>query len=200
MAPPVISSPSQSKAAPERRSRSALGVLVNVVIAAVLVVALVLIGSALLNDGKVTSESLSLEHLKATFIPESDFSAADISNGLYETRSGRSVFFVRGEVTNRGTTATRVLVQADIVEGAKVVRSAHSLAGAVPTPEELYTLGVGDELEKKLEAQVAPRAQQLEPGASAAFLVVFTEYPPDLKGFRVRVVARPEGGTTAQRP
>jgi predicted Zn finger-like uncharacterized protein len=202
---PVSSTPSAVTAAspalpPPDRRRSALGVVVNVLIAAVLVGALVVVGSALLNDGKVTAESLSLEHLKATFMPESDFAVSDISNGLYETQGGRAVFYVRGQVTNLSGASTRVAVQADIVEGSKVVRSARSLAGAVPTPEELFTLGVGEALEKRLEARVAPRAVTLEADASADFLIVFTEYPPDLKDFRVRVVATAEGAATARRP
>ncbi len=195
---PIVARPPTGDEAP-RRKRTALGVVVNVVIAAVLVVALVVVGSAFLNEGKLTREALSFESLKNTFAPSAEFVAADISNGLYETRSGRSVFFVRGEVTNRTSSATRVTLQADIVEGDVVVRSSRGLAGAVPTPEELFALGSGDDLET-LATRVTGRATVVEPGASAPFLVVFYEYPPDLKDFRVRVLANRDAAATAQRP
>jgi hypothetical protein len=182
------------------RRRTAFGWVINLLIAAVLVLALVVVGSALLNDGKLSRESLSLETLKATFVPSTAFIATDISNGLYATRGGRAVFFVRGEVLNGSATATRVLVQADIVEGAHVVRSAKGQAGAVPTAEELFNLVGADDLEK-LEGRLGQRAVLVEPGASAPFLLTFTEYPPDLRAFRVRVVASADAtGPTAARP
>lgn len=184
------------------RPPTTLGVAVNVAIALLLVVGLLLVGSALLNEGKLTREAVSLDALADALGGGGDLVAWDISNGRYETRRGRPVFFVRGQVTNRGTRATKVLVQADIVEAATVVRSAQSLVGAVPSPEELYELGLveGTDL-TALERRLAPRALPVEPGATAGFLVVFLEYPPDLRGFRVRVSARPvEEGTTATRP
>lgn len=197
--PAMPAAPVVKSQAPARR-RSVLGLIVNIVIAAVLMGALVVVGSAWLNDGKVTAESLSFKQLKATFVPDSEFVASDISNGLYDTQSGRAVFFVRGDVMNRSRMATKVSITAEIVEDARVVRSARGLVGAVPTPEELFTLGVGEDLEKTLDARLAPRAVVLEPGASAPFLIVFTEYPPDLKEFRVRVVPRADGSPTALNP
>lgn len=197
-----VSSPSAAAAASEQagRRRTAVGIVINLIIAAVLVAALVVVGSALLNEGKLTRESLSFENLKGTFVSTSTLVASDISSGLYDTKGGRLVFFVRGDVTNTGTSATRVSVQADIVEGAKIVRSAKGLAGAVPTAEELFNLVAADDLDK-LNAKIINRAVVVEPGTSVPFLITFTEYPPDLKAFRVRVVASADtGGTTAQRP
>jgi hypothetical protein len=172
-----------------RGRRTALGIVVNLVIAAVLVVALVVVGSAYLNEGEVTADTLSWAHLKATFAPGSDFVAGDISNGLYDTKAGKAVFFVRGDVTNRGTTAVRVMVKAELLEGDTLVRAAESAAGAPASPEDLYQLTSAEDLEA-LNVKVAERAPVLEPGASAPFVVAFFEYPPDLKGFRVRVSAR----------
>jgi predicted Zn finger-like uncharacterized protein len=182
------------------RRRTALGVVVNLVIAAALVLGLLVVGSALLNEGKLSPETLSLSALKASFVTSSDFVVADISNGLYATRAGRSVFFVRGEVQNRSGASARVSVRADLIEGTSVVRTGRGLAGAVPTPEELYNLAEG-QTPDALFTKVAGRAVPLDPGASAGFLVVFTEFPPDLKGFRVRVSAQAESvSTTASRP
>ncbi len=195
---PIVARPVTEPELP-RRKRTALGVVVNVGIAAVLMGALVVVGSAFLNEGKLTREALSLEALKNTFAPSAKFIATDISNGLYETKSGRAVFFVRGEVTNRTALSARVNLQADIVEGSSVVRSGKGVSGAVPTPEELFALGSSDDLEK-LATRLAPRAMVVEPGGSAPFLIVFYEYPHDLKGFRVRVLAAADAQATAQRP
>lgn len=184
-----ISAPRPQEPEVPRRRRTALGVVVNLVIAAVLVVALVVVGSAYLNEGKVSADTLSWDHLKATFAPSSDFVAGDISNGLYDTKADKPVFFVRGDVTNRGTSAVRVVVKAELLEGDTLVRAAESAAGAPASPEELYLLTSAEDLEA-LNAKVAERAPVLEPGASAPFIVTFFEYPPDLKGFRVRVSAR----------
>jgi hypothetical protein len=188
--------PAPAAPAPPRH-RTALGVVVNLVIAAALVVGVLVVGSALLNEGKLSRESLSLDALKASFVSSSDFVASDISNGLYATRAGRSVFFVRGEVQNRSPGPARVVVRAEILEGSVVVRTARTVAGVVPTPEELFNLAEGQS-QDDLSAKLAGRAVVVAPGAAAEFLLTFTEYPPDLKAFRVRVSAQAEGrGTSA---
>lgn len=173
------------------RRRIIVGVMVNVVIALFLMAGVMVIVAALLNEGNLNRETLSLKGLTAVFGATSRFPASDISNGLYETKGGRAVFFVRGQITNRSSAKTRVVVQADIVESAAVVRSVRGFAGAVPSPEELYELDLseGDGL-VRLAARLAPRAALLEPGATAGFLVAFAEYPPDLEAFRVRVEAQ----------
>ncbi len=172
-----------------RSRRTAVGVIVNVFIAALLVFGLVVVGSAYLNEGKVSAESLSLENLKNTFAPSVPFVASDVSNGLYVTRAGRAVFFVRGEVANRSDNAGKLVVKAEIVEDGKVVRFAEAFAGEPATAEELYLVDGADALEA-LQRRVEKRSTAINAGGAGAFVVVFTEYPPDLKGFRVRVSAR----------
>ena len=192
----VHGSPQQQPAAqqaplPEEpaRRRTAVGIVVNVAIAAVLVLGLVVVGSAYLNEGKFSTDALSLEGLKNTFAPSVAFVANDVSNGLYETRAGRSVFFVRGEVMNRSEASVKVVVKAEIVEDGKVVRAGESWAGEPASPEEIFLIDNTESLEG-LNRKVEKRALVVPPGAAAAFVVPFTEYPPDLKGFRVRVSAR----------
>ncbi len=175
--------------APPRRGR-AIGVLVNLGMVVVLAAVLLVVGSVFANEGKLDASSFSVEHLKAAFAPPSEFVATDISNGLYETRAGRPVFFVRGEVTNTGATTVPVKVRAEILEGNALVRSVEGFAGPAPSPEELRALQTPDDLERLLARQ-AGAAKPLEPGASAAFVVAFFEYPPDLKAFRVRVATAP---------
>ncbi len=184
---------------PPKSRRGVVGIFVNIVIAAILVLGVIVVGSAYLNDGKVSAESLSVEQLKNTFAPSVPYLASDVTNGLYDTRAGRAVFYVRGEVSNRSDVAVTLAVKAEIVEGGKVVRSAESYAAEQPpTVEELYAVDGADALEA-LQARVEKRATPVAPGGTASFVVAFTEYPPDLKGFRVRVSARPVTTPTAAR-
>jgi predicted Zn finger-like uncharacterized protein len=171
------------------RRRSVVGIVVNLMVAAILVLGLVVVGSAYLNEGKLSTDSLSIESLKNTFAPSVEFVASDVSNGLYETRAGRSVFFVRGEVTNRSANTVKVVVKAEIVEDGKVVRGGESWAGDPATPEEIFLIDSTEALEA-LNRRVEKRSIAVPPEASAAFVVPFTEFPPDLRGFRVRVSAR----------
>ena len=122
----------------------------------------------------------------------------DVSNGLYDTKVGRPVFYVRGEVKNRGAKAGRVRVKAEILDGEDLVRASEALAGATPTPEDLYAVTSPEDVDK-LRTRLNPTAAQVPPGEQASFLVVFYEYPPDLKDFRVRVTALPDDGKTAAR-
>lgn len=198
---PMASTPSSIINVPKppdpatERGRRVLGIVVNVLIAAVLVVGLVVVGTATVNEGKLDLQSIETS-LRALIAPASPFTADDISNGLYETRMGRPVFFVRGVVTNRSPGAARVRVKAEILDGATLVRSAEVVAGAPPTPEELYQLAEVADL-KALMDRTSSKAKPIEAGGSVPFLVTFSEYPPDLKAFRVRVTASAEGQPTA---
>ena len=187
-APLPVSTPAAPPPEPPRR-RTVVGIIVNVAIAAMLVFGLVVVGTAYVNEGKLSSEAFSLDGLKNTFAPSVDFVANDVSNGLYETRAGRSVFFVRGEVMNRSESAVKVVVKAEIVDDGKVVRFGESWAGEPATPEEIFLIDSTESLEA-LSRKVEKRSLVVPAGAAAAFVVPFTEYPPDLKAFRVRVSAR----------
>jgi predicted Zn finger-like uncharacterized protein len=178
-------------ASPMRRSTrwNAVGVVVHVFISTLLVMGGLVVGSAFLNEDKLSIDSLSLENLRNTFAPSVDFYPVDVSNGLYETRAGRSVFFVRGDVVNHSHRPVRVVVRAEIVEGDKVVRFAESWAGAPATPEEIHLIDSLDAL-NALNVKVEKRATEVPANGAAQFVVAFTEYPPQLNGFRVRVVPR----------
>ena len=120
-----------------RPKRKLGGLIFNVAIASVLVALLTVIVTVYLSEGKVELASFSLERLKATFSSPTEWAALDISNGLYDTRSGRPVFFVRGEVKNRSGKATRAKVRAEILDGDKAIRHADVWLGTAPTPEDL---------------------------------------------------------------
>lgn len=184
----------ESSGAPRRKVFS---VVLNVTIATVLVVAVAIFGSIWLADGKLDRQSFTQERVNQLF-KSADLVAFDISNGLYDTRGGRPVFFVRGEVENRGHHVTRVKVRAELVDGESLLRATEVLAGATPTPEQLWNVGQGDDLEK-LSQSLSGKAVDLKPGEKASFLVPFYEYPRDLKAFRVRVKVTEAGAQTASR-
>lgn len=184
---------------PARPKRKLGGLIFNVLIASVLVGVLTVIVTVYLTEGKVELASFSPDRLKSTFSSPSDWSAQDISNGLYDTKSGRPVFFVRGEVKNRTGKATRAKVRAEILDGNTSIRHADAWIGVAPSPEDLFSISVADDVDR-LMTKLEQSAAEVMPGEKRGFLVPFYEYPPDLKGFRVRVtVIEAAKGETAAR-
>lgn len=177
------------------RVRSVAGLAVQFSMAAVLVLVLLVLGSALLGDGQVVLEPARLQE---TFFSRKPLVARELSNGLYETRAGRPVFFVRGEVLNRGETATRVRARVALYDEDQRVKSAEALAGALPTPEELNSLQSPEsaaELRRWLDSKATPVA----PGERVPFIVIFQEYPQDLDSFRLEVTLEEEAKAAAER-
>lgn len=178
--------------------RTLLTLAVNLVIALLLVGALVVVASAVVNEGNIDASTFTMAKMKTLFVAEGDYSAIDISNGLYETKTGRPVFYVRGDVSSRATAGARVRVKVELLAEDVVVRSGETWATAAPTPEELYQLDAPDALDALLSRQ-AKRAKPVTPDERAPFVMPFYEYPPDLKAFRVRVSVRAEDAATAAR-
>jgi hypothetical protein len=162
------------------------GMAAQFVVAAVLVIGLLALGSAWLNDGRVELSSLSPSKMREMVSPTRPLMGKDLSNGLYETFDGRTLFFVRGEVENRGTAPVRVKASVALFEGDQKVKSAEGLVGEVPTPEELFTLknaGAADALRTRLDAA----AKEVAPGARAPFVVFFYDHPANMGSFRLEV-------------
>lgn len=170
-------------------ARRAGGLIINIAVAAALVLVLVAVGGAYLNEGKLDASAFSLERVKRLFLPAGGMVAVDVSNGLYETRQGRPVFFVRGEVENRGARRGKAKVRVEILDDAQLVRAVESYAGATPSPEEMYGLSTAEDVEK-LSARMTQAAVEIEPGQRAPFLAAFYEYPPDLSSLRLKVTPR----------
>ena len=183
---------------PPSRARKATALLANLVVAAVLVVGLAAVGRVYLREGRVDLSVLSPDHLRTLVVPAPrPLVALDVTNALYETQSGRPLFFVRGEAENRTGSATRIRVRAALYDGNQRVRSAEALAGAVPTPEELHAVGdsaAATALSQRLDAA----ATLVAPGAKVPFLVMFQEYPADLGSFRLEVTLEPVPPATAE--
>ncbi|WP_249351572.1 hypothetical protein, partial [Corallococcus exiguus] len=173
------------------RARKLTGLVLNLTIATVLVVALGALGTMYLRDGKVDPSTLSPDRLRTLVLPASrPFIASDVSNGLYETRDGRMLFVVRGEAENRTGAAAAVRVRAALFDGDQRVRSTEGLAGALATPEELHavtTREAATSLRQRMDAASLP----VPPGGKVPFLVLFQEFPADLTGLRLEVTLEP---------
>ncbi len=172
------------EAAPPRSH--ARGLVLNLGFAAALLLALVTICAVYLNEGKLDLANFSPGQLKTLLSRSPEVVTLDISNGLYDTRAGRAVFFVRGEVENRGARGRKVKVRAEILDGELLVRAAEGWAGAPPNPEDLYSLGSKEELEKMNE-RLEKKAQDVASKGRAPFVIAFHEYPPALSGLRLKV-------------
>lgn len=203
-----VSGPAKNELAdaPTRRrtGRGLVAAILNIGIAAVLVAALLVALSAWVQGGRVDASTFTVENLKALFAPPSSVVAVDVTNGLYLTREGREVFYVRGEAENRSEQAQRVRVQVEVLDGSQRVKVASVLAGSNPSPEALHAVTTREQLEA-LRAELDKNAVTLAPGARAPFLVPFFEYPPNLGSYQLRVTILPEsgeaggGGETAKR-
>lgn len=165
-----------------------LAVGVNLLVAVVLVVALAVVGNVWMNGGRLDASVLSLSGLKTLFTPSRGMVARDVTNGLYETRTGRAVFFIRGDVENRSRAPGRVKVRAEIWDGSQLVGSAEGLAGTTPSPEELFSIAGPQDVDA-LNAKLEVGATVVPPGRRAPFLLTFGAYPPELAGLKLKVVA-----------
>lgn len=200
--PPVLAPPAPAAAPPAASSQGPrlvqrlAAVSAQLVVAAVLVVGLVAVGSAYLNDGRVELSALSPSRMREMVSPTRTLVAKDLSNGLYETQDGHTLFFVRGEAENRGTSPVRVKARVALYEGTDLQTSAESLVGAVPSPEELFALQ-NPKAAEALRARMDAAAKDVAPGARVPFVVFFYDYPADLGGFRLEVTLEPQTGGTA---
>jgi predicted Zn finger-like uncharacterized protein len=114
---------------------------------------------------------------------------SEVTNGLYETVSGRPVFYVRGLVTQftAGQAApVRVTVEISRPDGAP--RVGHGFAGAIPSPEQIFRIAQAEDL-ANLDRDLAKTAPALAKDKSTAFAVVFYDYPDDFSDARLKIHA-----------
>jgi len=123
------------------------------------------------------------------FSTGSDLVATRLVSGLYDTASGRPVFFVRGRVENRSSRAHGpVRVIAELVAEAGSEAHAEAIAGAEPTPEDLYAIGSPAEAQKLSRTlDAADGERRLPPGASLPFFAVIPDPPRDLERHKLHV-------------
>jgi predicted Zn finger-like uncharacterized protein len=176
----------------ERRERGTAqrlsGTVGNIGIAAVLVLVLAAVGNVYVNEGRLDWAALSPRRWAALFAPPTGIVTLDVSNGLYETRGGRPLAYVRGRVENRGQRPGQVKVRAEIWDGSQLLGSSEGLAGVVPTPEEMVQASTRPDVEA-LRARLQQGAPAVPPGKGTDFVLLFDEPPAEVSGLRLKVTA-----------
>ncbi|GAC1342798.1 MAG: hypothetical protein NVSMB23_15860 [Myxococcales bacterium] len=130
-----------------------------------------------------------------------DVVATRLVSGLYETASGRPVFFVRGQVENHGKVArgpVRVVAELVAENGAPAAR-AETFPGTLPSPESVYGLRDAAEIEQLARSLASGQPRRpLAAGGTLPFFALVPEPPPDLRRHALRV--RVEPGDAAASP
>jgi len=175
------------------RARRVSGTVVNIGVAALLVLVLAAVGNVYVNEGRLDWAALSPARWASLFVPPSGIVTRDVSNGLYETRGGRPLAYVRGRVENRGDRPGQVRVRAEIWDGSQLLGASEGLAGAVPTPEDLVEAGTRQDVEA-LRVRLEQSAPAVAPGKGTDFVLLFDEPPTELTGLRLKVSAAAVGG------
>jgi predicted Zn finger-like uncharacterized protein len=122
---------------------------------------------------------------------EAPFEEQSVTSGLYDTVRGRPVLFVRGRVQSRAAVGVPVRVRVELLDGKRKVAQGEGLLGALPSPEEIWSL-TGPAEAERLRAELAARAPaHLAAGEARPFLVVLWDYPADMRGLDLKVVAEP---------
>jgi predicted Zn finger-like uncharacterized protein len=181
--------PKPSVARTPKLRRIVTGLAVNLAIATGLLLVLGAVGAIYANDGKLDSSAFSIRRIGSSLRATGGAIALESWNGIYDTKSGKPVFYIRGEAQNTSAAAAKLKVRAEILDGAQLVRAAEILAGAAAGPEELYNIASSkdaDALATRLEAAATTVAS----GGRAPFLVTFYDYPPNLSAFRLKVTVR----------
>jgi hypothetical protein len=164
--------------------RKLVGIGLNLGLASILLVGILSLGTIYLNGGDTSA--LSFHPLQALFAGPGDLVAEEVSNGLYDTLGDKPVFYVRGEVENRGKRPTRVQVDVEILDGSLSVSRAQGIAGTAPTPEQLHQVRTAQDA-AALGARLGESAATVAPGQRAPFFVVFYDYPPELSDYRLKL-------------
>jgi predicted Zn finger-like uncharacterized protein len=122
-----------------------------------------------------------------------DVIATRVVSGLYDTASGKPVFYVRGRVENRSHKAHGpVRIVAELVAGGETEGKAEAIAGAEPSPEDVYALRGAADADKLQRALLGAEAERrLAPGASLPFFAVITDPPVDLQRHRLHLKLEP---------
>jgi predicted Zn finger-like uncharacterized protein len=169
-------------------ARRLSGALVNIGVAAVLVVVLAAVGNVYVNEGQLDWGALSPRRWASLLVPPRGIVTLDVSNGLYETRGGRPLAYVRGRVENRGERPGQVRVRAEIWNGSQLLGASEGLAGVLPTPEDMVQASTRLDVEA-LRSRLQQGAPALAPGKGTDFVLLFNEPPAEVAGLRLKVSA-----------
>jgi predicted Zn finger-like uncharacterized protein len=121
--------------------------------------------------------------------PANDVVATRVVSGVYDTASGKQVFYVRGRIENHGAKVRGpVHVTAELLADGAPDGRAEAIVGAEPSPEDVWSLKSTADAEKLVHSlETIPIDRKLQPGASLPFFVVMTDPPQDLQNRRLRV-------------
>jgi hypothetical protein len=123
------------------------------------------------------------------------YAALDVRSGLYDREGGAPLVFVRGRVVSRAAAPARaVRISVELVRGEQVLARGESLAGALPTAEELHAAADPVALSSVVAAAIARAPAEVRPGDSVPFLVTVGDAPADVDGTSIRVEVGPAGG------
>jgi predicted Zn finger-like uncharacterized protein len=123
----------------------------------------------------------------------SDLVPTRIRSGLYDTSTGKPVFFVRGKVENHGKTVRGpVRIVAELVGRSGVDARAEAVAGIEPSAEDVYALRSGGDADKLAKALAGTEGDRLiQPGSSAPFFAMIADPPADLARHKLTVRVEP---------
>jgi len=127
------------------------------------------------------------------FTSRRDIVTTKVVSGLYDTSSGKPVFYIRGRVENRGRKSHGpVRVVAELVGDRGADAKTEALAGAVPSPEEVYALrSVADAEKLQRTLQGVDTERRLLPGKSLPFFAVIADPPADVQRHRLHLRVEP---------
>ena len=194
-----LARPPAAPAAPTRRARPRAGsslpaLAVNAVaLAALLAVALAML--VVWRGGRLEAGAFQPAAIAAALRhgAAGPFVTSEVQSGLYERERGAPLLFVRGDVVSRAQASVRsVHVAVEVVREGTVVARGEALAGAVPTPEELWRARSADALAKVARRAAARAPERIGPGDAVPFLVAIDEYPQELGGTALRISVVPE--------
>jgi predicted Zn finger-like uncharacterized protein len=193
--PAPVAAAQRAPEPPQHRVRNAA--LNALALVAVLVLAMairaVIRGDAPLGPGAFRPSTLMRSFRGAE--PAGPFELSEVRTGVYAQRGGGALLFVHGVVVCRPPApVAAVRVEAELVRDGQVLARGNAVAGAVPSPEEVWRAtdraaldALGVELRKRAPKGVAP-------GDRLGFLVTLADAPADLSGTSVRLKALPDGG------
>ena len=189
--------PQPEERIPGQRGSRLRAVAVNAVALAVLLLVALALWVVWRSDGPLEAGTLRPATILGALgrgAASEPWSAQEVRSGVYERERGAPILFVRGTVLSRATAAvSAVKVSIEVLRAGQVVARGEAIAGAVPTPEELY--GAGDEaaLEAARRSARGRAPARVQPGDAVPFLVTIGDAPPDLDGASLRLAVAPAG-------